>query len=147
MKLRKSNDRIMYLIGMALAFIGMLIPFIREPEEGAMNVFTGAAYFNQPGIAYISTFMVIVWLAALAGIILYFLSDFMVGDFVAWLVGAAFGVAQTVAMCLYCVDNEYGLFSWIFAGSFVVFVGMTLALVGLILQAIHIQHPLAAKAE
>ena len=44
---------------------------------------------------------VIVWLAALAGIIVYFLTNFMVGDFVAWLVGAGFGAAHAIAMCMY----------------------------------------------
>ncbi|MBQ7158030.1 MAG: hypothetical protein IJS09_01205 [Treponema sp.] len=137
----------MFLIGMAATFIGLLIPFISVPDEGVMNVFQGASFFNEPGIAYISTFMVIVWLAALAGVVLYFVTDFMVADFIAWLVGAAFGIAHTVSMCLYSVENEYSLFGWIFIGSIIAFVGMTLALVGLILQAIHIQHPLAPKAE
>ncbi len=148
MTLKKSKDRMIYLIGMAIAFIGMFIPFIREPDEGAMNVLSGAAFFNQPGIAYISTFMVLVWLAALAGVILYFVSNFMVGDFVAWIVGAAFGVAHTVAMCMYMTENyeELGTFSWIFVGSFIVCVGYTVALVGLVFQAIHIQHPLQPKA-
>ena len=145
MKLKKSKDRMMYLIGMALAFIGMLVPFTREPDEGVLNVFSGAAYFNQSGIAYISTFMVAVWLAALAGIILYFVTDFIIGDFIAWFVGAGFGIAHTVAMCMYSVDNEYATFGWIFVGAFIVFAGMTAALVALILQAIHIQHPLANK--
>lgn len=149
MTLKKSTDRMIYLIGMALAFIGMLIPCVREPEEGVLNVFSGAAFFNQPGIAYISTFMVIVWLAALAGIIVYFLTNFMVGDFVAWLVGAGFGAAHAIAMCMYLVENyeELGMLSWLYVGSFVTCAGFTTALVGLILQAIHIQHPLKPKAE
>ena len=135
----------MFLIGMAISFIGLLIPFIRVEEAGALNVFGAAAFFNEPGIAYLSTFAVIVWLAALAGIVLYFVTDFVIGDFLAWLIGAAFGIAFVIAMCLYCADNEYALFGWIFVGSFVVFVGMTIALVSLISTAIHIQHPLAEK--
>lgn len=135
----------LYLIGMAITFLGMFIPFIREEDEGALNIISAASYFNQPGIAYISTFIVIVWLAALVGIVLYFTTDFLVANFIAWFVGAAFGIANTIAMCLYCAENEYGLFSWLFAGSFVVFVGMTLALVGLILGIKSIQHPLANK--
>ena len=145
MKLKKSKDRMMYLIGMVATFIGLLIPFVREQEEGVMNVFSTASFFNQPGIAYISTFAVVVWLAALAGIILYFVTDFVVGDFLAWLIGAAFGIAFTVSMMLYCADNEYSLFGWLFVGSFIAFVGMTLALVALIHSAITIQHPLANK--
>ena len=146
MTLKKSKDRMLYLIGMAVTFIGMLIPFVREEDEGVMNIITAAGYYNQPGIAYITTFIVIVWLAALAGIILYFVTDVVIADFIAWLIGAAFGIANAIAMCLYCAENEYAVFGWVFVGSFVVFVGMTLALVGLVLQAIHIQHPLANKA-
>lgn len=118
-----------------------------EIERTAMlNIISGASYFNQPGIAYISTFIVIVWLAALVGVILYFVSNFVVANFIVWLIGAAFGIAHTIAMAMYCYNNDYALFGWIFIGSCVAFVGMTAALVGLILSIKNIQHPLAEKA-
>ena len=118
-----------------------------EIERNAMlNIISGASYFNQPGIAYISTFIVIVWLAALVGVILYFAGNFVVVDFIVWLIGAAFGIAHTIAMAMYCYDNDYALFGWIFIGSCLAFVGMTVALVGLIISIKNIQHPLAEKA-
>ncbi|MDE7392512.1 MAG: hypothetical protein K2M90_08670, partial [Treponemataceae bacterium] len=118
-----------------------------EIEKTVMlNIFSGAVHFNQRGIAYISTFIVIVWLAALVGVILYFVGNFVVVDFIVWLIGAAFGIAHTVAMAMYCYDNDYALFGWIFIGSCLAFVGMTAALVGLILSIKNIQHPLAEKA-
>ena len=118
-----------------------------EIERTAMlNIISGASYFNQPGIAYISTFIVIVWLAALVGVILYFAGNFVVVDFIVWLIGAAFGIAHTIAMAMYCYDNDYALFGWIFIGSCLAFVGMTVALVGLIISIKNIQHPLAEKA-
>lgn len=144
MNLKKSTDRMLYLAGMALAFIGMLIPFVRIEDEGVKNVFSAAVYFNQPGIAYISTFVVIVWLAALAGIILYFITDFVVGDFLAWLVGAAFGIAATITLSLETLENPFG---YMFIGSYLTFIGYTASLVALILEAKHIQHPLAKKTE
>lgn len=118
-----------------------------EVEKTVMlNIISGASYFNQPGIAYISTFIVIVWLAALVGVILYFVSNFVVADFIVWLIGAAFGIAHTIAMAVYCYDNDFALFGWIFIGSCIAFVGMTAAFVGLILSIKNIQHPLAEKA-
>ena len=205
MTLKKSTDRLLYLIGMAVTFLGLLIPYCRttvlesvpvvravletatvsdtpaqeadieatelsaddtvivdensaeveevvatetiEIERTAMlNIISGASYFNQPGVAYISTFIVIVWLAALVGVILYFAGNFVVVDFIVWLIGAAFGIAHTIAMAMYCYDNDYALFGWIFIGSCLAFVGMTVALVGLILSVKNIQHPLAEKA-
>ena len=145
MTLKKSTDRLLYLIGMAVTFLGLLIPYARE-EDVMLNIFSGASYYNQPGIAYISTFIVIVWLAALVGVILYFVGNFVVVDFIVWLIGAAFGIAHTIAMAMYCYDNDYALFGWIFVGSCLAFVGMTAALVGLILSIKNIQHPLAEKA-
>ncbi len=144
-KLNRTKDRWMVFIGMALTFIGLLIPYIRVATDeaavdtGLYNVFTAAGAFNQGGIAQISTFVVIVWLAALAEIVIFFCVKSIIADYVTWLFAACFGLAELVVL----ISEDYGClgnpFSFMFVGSYVAFIGMTLALVGLIFQAMHIQ--------
>ena len=154
LKVKKSSDKMLFLIGMAIAMFGLLIPFIKV-EEGMMNIFMAASRFNEGGIAYISTFIVIVWLAVLVAIVLYFITESIVADTLAWLVAAGFGIAFFVAMSVYHYENVYdeevqsfvsGVFGWIFIGSYIVFIGMTTALVSVVLQAMHLQHPIQPKS-
>ena len=131
----RSKDRWLYLIGMVVAFLGLLIPYVRIEDEGMFNVCTALVYFNQPGVAYISTHICIVWLSLLAGIICFFLSKTVISDYVCWLLAAGFGIAELVAISIDYVEAQP--FSWMFVGSYVTCVGMLLALVALILQAVH----------
>lgn len=132
----RSKDRRLYFIGVVLAFLGLLLPYVRIPDEGMFNVCTALAYFNEPGYAYISTHICITWLALLGAIIGFFLSKHNISDYVCWLLAASFGCAEFVAITL---DYELNPFQWMFIGSYVAYAGMTLALVALVLQAVHIK--------
>ncbi len=104
------------------------------PEEpDYKNVFGAAVYYNEPGTAQISTFMVIVWLASLAGIITFLLVKHAAGDVVSWLVGAAFGIAAIVAISS---EHSCSMFAWASVGAYVILVGYIVALVGIVKNAI-----------
>ena len=44
MALNKSKDRLLYLIGMAATFIGLLIPYVRTDEGSMLNVISGTIF-------------------------------------------------------------------------------------------------------
>ncbi|MCH5289730.1 MAG: hypothetical protein J1E32_07460 [Treponema sp.] len=44
MALNKSKDRLLYLIGMAATFIGLLIPYVRTDEGSVLNIISGASF-------------------------------------------------------------------------------------------------------
>lgn len=145
LKLNRTRDRWMVLAGMALTFIGLIVPYLRVAADDAVvdaglyNVFTAASAFNQGGIAQISTFVVIVWLAALAEIVVFFCVKNIIWDYVTWLLAACFGLAELVVL----ISEDYGAlgnpFGFMFVGSYIAFAGMILALVALVFQAMHIQ--------
>ncbi|MCR5725354.1 MAG: hypothetical protein K6G80_09745 [Treponema sp.] len=132
----RSKDRWIFFFGMLAAFIGLMIPYVRIEDEGVFNVFTGGIFFNEPGIAYISTFIWIVFLALLGSIIAFFLSKNIVLDYVCWLIAASFGIAELITIS---VDFELIPFAWMFIGSYVTCIGMIAALVGLIRQLLHLK--------
>lgn len=135
-KFKRPLARIIFAAGMLLAFIGFFMPMISVEDEGLFNLFTAGVYFNEPGIAFISTFLYATWLSCLAGVIVFFTSHEIVGDFITWLLGCGFGIAATVTLWL---ELEVIPFGYMFVGSYVVFVGMTAALVALIYEAVSIK--------
>src|SRR5574344_1649314 len=135
-KLKRPLPRLIFAAGMLLSFIGFFLPILTIEDEGVMNLFAAGVYFNEPGTAFISTFLYIVWLASLAGVVVFFTSHFIVSDFIAWLLACGNGIAGTITLWQELEVNPLG---YMFIGSYVVFVGMTAALVGLILEAINIR--------
>ena len=80
LKKERSIDRVIFLAGMVLAFIGFLIPafFLKESSGVAIkNIFGAASYFNKAPSAYNATFIVAVWLCTIAGIALFFITKTM----------------------------------------------------------------------
>ena len=93
LKKERSLDRVIFLAGMVLAFVGFMIPtFFLKDESGTVlkNVFGAASYFNKAPSAYNSTFIVITWLCSIAGIALFFCTKTIVGDIIVTLLALAF---------------------------------------------------------
>lgn len=105
-------------------------------EPDFKNVFGAAVYYNESGTAQISTFIVIVWLASLAGIITFLLVKNAAGDVVSWLVGASFGIAAIVAISS---ELSCSMFGWASVGTYVILVGYIVSLVGIIKNAIKVK--------
>ena len=77
LKKERSIDRIIFLAGMVIAFIGFLVPtvFVKDASGTVLkNIFGAAVYFNKAPSAYNATFMVAVWLCSIAGIALFFIT-------------------------------------------------------------------------
>ena len=160
LKKERSIDRIIYLAGMFLAFIGFLIPtFVVRNETGTVlkNIFGAAVYFNQAPTAYNATFIVVVWLCTIAGIALFFLTKTIIGDIIVTLLALAFQLAS-IASIAPSFSNVMGaytsfysspvvpFFGYTTVGGYMVMIGLIVAVVGSILGAAHIQHPSQAKA-
>lgn len=99
--------------------------------DGALsvNVVTAGIVLNRSGFAYLATFLWVVCLACLAGVIVYILTHRIVYDYLCWLIGCGFGIASIAGLSSqFCL----GLFSFIGAGSVVIFIGMTVALYGMV---------------
>jgi hypothetical protein len=135
-KLKRPLPRLIFAVGMLVSFIGFFLPVVNVQDEGVMNLFTAGVYFNEPGTAFISTFLYAVWIASFAGVVVFFTSHFIVSDFVTWLIGFGFGIAAIITLWQELEVNPFG---YMFIGSYVVFVGMAAALVGLILEAVNIK--------
>ena len=160
LKKERSIDRIIFLAGMVLAFIGFLIPtvFVKDSSGTVLkNIFGAAAYFNKAPSAYNATFIVIVWLCTIAGIALFFITKTIIGDIVATLLGLAFEVASIVSIAPsltdfmgayteFYTDKVVPFFGYTTVGGYLVLIGLIVALIGSILGAAHIQHPSQAKA-
>ena len=125
---------------MVLALIGFFTPVFFD-EDGLYNVFTGAVEYNIPAYAYLATFLVIGWLASIAGIVLFFITHTIVGDVVVWLLGFGFGIAEFVSLQLYYEEIP---FLHMHVGAYLITIGWIVALVGTVLGAAHIKHPDAA---
>jgi len=143
----RSLDRKIFLIGAFVAFIGCLLPMISFPtdflglgEIGAKNVFGAAAVLNyaepDAGYAFNATFIIIVWLMSIAAIASFVFSANFVVDVLVWLIGAGFGIASMITLPSFV---EVSMFSYMSVGSYIIFVGWTVALVGWVLSAIHVQ--------
>ena len=205
LKKERSIDRIIFLAGMVLAFIGFLIPTVYVKDElpsadeaavestleenseeigeevdylsdsiGATddlefesddvatkvnlkNIFGAASYFNRAPVAYNATFLVIVWLCTIAGIVLFFITKTIIGDIIATLIAIAFGIASVIGIAP-ALSDEFGAYAGYYAdavtpffgyasvGSYFVVIGLLVAIVGSVLGAAHIQHPDQAKA-
>lgn len=167
LKKERSIDRIIFLAGMVLAFIGFMIPtvFVRD-ESGTVlkNIFMAASYFNKAPSAYNATFLVIVWLCTIAGIALFFITKTIIGDIVVVLLAIAFQIASVISIAPSLTDpsGAYSslyqnpvtqipvpvtpFFGYASAGSYLVIAGIIAALVGSVLGAAHIQHPDQRKA-
>lgn len=111
------------------------------------NIFAAATFFNyadnQGGYAYNSTFLVALWLCTIAGIVVFLLSNGIVMDVVVWLIGAGFGLASVIKLpqyLTYLTDEKFTpIFSYTIVGGYIIFIGWTLALVGVILSLVHVK--------
>src|SRR5574344_914626 len=90
-KLKRPLPRLIFAAGMLISFIGFFLPILTIEDAGVISLFTAGVYFNEPGTAFISTFLYIVWLASIAGVIVFFTSHFILSDFITWLIGCGFG--------------------------------------------------------
>jgi|GEM_PF-4127122 len=127
-----------------------------EFETNHFNLFQACKVLNQagldygdfdyiPGTAYNATFLVIVWLCSIAGIVLFFLTKTIIGDIVVVLLSIAFGLAATFSIPLtLSVAPIIGYYS---VGGYFVLVGVLVSLAGSILGAAHVKHPSLPKAE
>ena len=159
LKKERSLDRVIFLAGMVLAFIGFMIPtFFLKDETGTVlkNVFGAAAYFNKAPSAYNATFIVIVWLCSIAGIALFFLTKTIIGDILVTLLALAFGIASIISIAPALTDifgaytSFYSspvvpFFGYTTVGGYLVLVGLLAATAGSVLGAAHIQHPSLKK--
>lgn len=160
LKKNRSVDRVIFLAGMILAFIGFLIPtvFVKEASGTVLkNIFGAAVYFNKAPSAYNATFLVTVWLCSIAGIALFFITKTIIGDIIVTLLAIAFEIASVISIAPSLTDmfgayTEFytspvtPFFGYTTVGGYLVAVGIVAALVGSILGAAHIQHPSQAKA-
>lgn len=109
-----------------------------------LNIFGLASAFNVAPHAYNATFLVIMWLCSIAGIVLFFITKTIVGDIVTVLLGLGFAIASAIM-----VPVTFGVFpivGYMTIGGYMVLVGWILAIVGSVLGAAHIQHPSQVKA-
>ncbi|MBQ4377595.1 MAG: hypothetical protein II821_00135 [Treponema sp.] len=125
-------------------------------ETNHFNLFGAVKVLNQsgldygdfdyiPGTAYNATFLVIVWLASIAGIILFFCAKSIIGDIVVTLIAIAFGLTATFTIPL--TLSVAPIIGYYTVGGYFVLAGILVALVGSILGAAHIKHPSIAKSE
>lgn len=127
-----------------------------KTEKNLFNLFGAVEVLNQagldygdvdyvPGTAYNATFLVIVWLCTIAGIVLFFIAKSIIGDVVVILLAIAFGLTATFTIPLtLSVAPVVGYFS---VGGYFILIGILVSLVGTILGAAHIKHPSLQKAE
>ncbi|WP_407426796.1 hypothetical protein [Treponema sp.] len=131
-----------------------------KTETNVFNLFGAAKVFNQNGLgsyyndydyvnevngtAYNATFLVVIWLCTIAGIVLFFLTKTIIGDVLVSLIALAFGIASVIAVSVTLnVTPIVGYFS---VGGYMVIVGIALAIAGTVLGAAHIQHPDQVKS-
>ena len=160
LKKERSIDRVIFVAGMVLAFIGFLIPtvFVKDGSGTLLkNIFGAASYFNKAPSAYNATFMVITWLSTIAGIALFFITKTIIGDIVSVLIGLAFEIASVISIAPSLTD-PFGAYSSFYTspvtpffgyttvGGYFVVVGLLVAIVGSALGAAHIQHPDQVKS-
>ena len=128
---------------------------VQQPKTFLFNVFGAAEVFNQhgydygdydyaPGTAYNSTFLIIVWLCTIAGIVLFFITKTIVGDIIVVLLALAFGIASAITIPL--TINVTPIVGYFSVGGYFVIIGLLVAIVGTVLGAAHIQHPSQVKA-
>lgn len=127
-------------------------------EKNAFNLFGAVEVLNQggldyenilfenhvPGTAYNATFIVIVWLCTIAGIVLFFLTKTIIGDVIVVLLAIAFGLASM--FCVPITLNVPFITGSFFVGAYVSAIGIIIALAGTLLGAAHIQHPSQVKS-
>lgn len=110
------------------------------------NIFAAATFFNaadvERGDAFNATFLVAMWLCTIAGIIVFLLSSSIILDTFVWLIGAGFGIASVVNLpsyIEYLTGNAISVFGYTAIGGYIIFIGWTVALVGVILSAAHVK--------
>ncbi|MCR4822544.1 MAG: hypothetical protein K5873_06695 [Treponema sp.] len=202
LKKERSIDRVIFLAGMVLAFIGFMIPTVYVKDEvvsadsaveatteedyvteeidyladnlesddlefedeevetkvSLKNIFGAATYFNRSPVAYNATFLVVVWLCTIAGIVLFFVTKSFIGDILVVILALAFGLASVIGIAP-ALSDEFGayagyyteavtpFFGYASVGSYLVVVGLIVATVATVLSAMHIQHPDQVKAK
>lgn len=108
-------------------------------EPGKPSISGAAGYFNVAdsagGFAYNATFLVILWLMAIAGIVVFIFSNGVVLDVLVWLVGAAFGIAALVTIPSYLEGSEYS----VCVGTCIIAIGWVAALVGAVISVIKVE--------
>ena len=159
LKKERSLDRVIFLAGMVLTFVGFMIPtFFLKDESGTVlkNVFGAASYFNKAPSAYNSTFIVITWLCSIAGIALFFCTKTIVGDIIVTLLALAFEIASVISIAPALTDmfGAYTkfytspvtpIFGYTSVGGYLVLAGIITAVAGSVLGAAHIKHPSQTK--
>jgi hypothetical protein len=127
-----------------------------KTETNSFNLFGAVEVLNQagldygdvdyvPGTAFNATFLVIVWLCSIAGIVLFFIAKSIIGDVVVILIAVAFGLASTFTIPLaLSVAPIVGYYS---VGGYFVLIGILVSLVGTVLGAAHVKHPSLPSAE
>lgn len=124
-------------------------------KKNVFNLFGAVEVLNQsgvdygdfdyiPGTAYNATFIVIVWLCTIAGIVLFFLTKTIIGDVIVVLLAIAFGLASM--FCVPITLNVPFITGSFFVGAYVSAIGIIIALAGTLLGAAHIQHPNQVKS-
>ena len=119
-------------------------------SKNHFNLFGLVNVFNQAGVdygdvdyiggtAYNVTFLVIVWLCSIAGIVLFFLTKSIIGDVVVVLIAIAFGLAS--AFCIPLTLSVTPIIGYFSVGGYFVLIGILVSLAGTLLGAAHIKHP------
>lgn len=160
LKKERSIDRIIFVVGMVLMFIGCMIPMVyvnTESGTALKNIFGAAVYFNKAPSAYNATFLVIVWLCSIAGIALFLLTRSIIGDIFVCLLALAFGTASVIGIPM-AFSDMFGAYTALYpngvtpffgyasVGTYMVVVGILVAVAGTALGAAHIQHPDQVKS-
>lgn len=124
-------------------------PYELEPGQHVhnklLNIFGLAAAFNVAPHAYNTTFLVIMWLCSIVGIVLFFTTRTIVGDIVTVLIGLAFAIASAITVPI--TLQVLPVVGYMTVGGYMVLVGWVVAIIGSVLGAAHIQHPTLSKAE
>lgn len=114
-------------------------------ETKLLNIFGIASAFNVSPYAYNATFLVAMWLCAIACILLFFITKSLIGDVVALLIGLGFGIASAISVPETLIVTP--IVGYMTVGGYLVIVGWIVAIAGTVLGAAHIQHPGIATAE
>ena len=134
---KKSLDQKLFLIGMCLTFVGLILPSFNVPDwvskTGPLNIFGAAKALNLPGSAYNATFIVVLWLASLAGIVTFLLSSSVISEILVWFIGAGFGIAGAITLPAFLEVTP--IVGYAHIGCYLALVGWLLALVAWVIGA------------
>ncbi|MBR0032983.1 MAG: hypothetical protein IJP61_11975 [Treponema sp.] len=135
---KKSLDQKLFVAGMLLTFIGLVLPCAFNVPDwvsntSPINVFVAARALNLPGSAYNATFIIVLWLASLAGICTFLLSSSIVSEALVWFIGAGFGIASIITLPPFLEVTP--VVGYANVGCYIAFVGWVLAFVAWVIGA------------